>query len=209
MQTRLPSCMLKSKSADLYQECLRTVPDDANSMVLAKIILPFVEGVKKIGVQKSNPVKGHMFEMLVAEMLIIHVILPFYTQAAMLNIPMSKFDILCYHPKAPVVFSVKFSLAERWRETAFEGDSLKSVYRNARCYLVTAIEGERKNDDGVRSGEVRKRQKDIAEEKILGIDAILVAGSQEMYDCLNSLAKETFCEAEPVDPIEKYRRLVK
>lgn len=143
--------------------------------------------------QRKKAVGGKCFELLMAELFVRHKVVPFYRQARLRNVPLSKFDFLFFHPNRPVVFSTKLSLAERWRQAAFEGDSLKRVYRNAECYLVTA-----EKDDA------SKRNEDIEEGKSIGIDRCLVMGEIELIEKLTSLSTEDsgFTIGEAVHPIE-------
>ena len=217
MHSRLPDSMMKNISAGMYKAYLEKIPDNANMMVLGESVSQFIKDIKPEDIpetarkkdfeQQKKSITGMIFELMMAEMLMAHKILPFYTQATMHNVPMSKFDFLCYHPIKPVVLSTKYSVAERWRQTAFEGDSIKRVYRNAKAYLITSKQGNLKKAKD-KTDPIKKRKEEIKEGKILGIDQIFTADSKELHDCLIDLSREEFFESEKIDPIEKYGKIV-
>ena len=209
MKTRLPDSMLKGakKTAPFYLRCIQDFPEsDYKRMRSDKFArhvlrnfgkeLNTLDEVSDKG-QQDKPVKGGAFEFMVGEMLIMHGLVPFYTQVEMWKVPMSKMDFLLYDENEPVVFTCKFSLAERWRQAAFEGMFLKNIYRRGWCYLVSA-----------KPGEVAQRNDDIDQGNIKGIDKCFLAGGEEFRDLLVSLSKKKFSVAHNVAPIKKQRHIV-
>ncbi|MDD9842224.1 MAG: hypothetical protein OXU76_06185, partial [Alphaproteobacteria bacterium] len=169
MQSRLPPKILDNETGQTYQALIADISEDKDSQTLANYICKILETDMGVSEQARKAQVGTIFELLMAEMLLQHKIMPFYRQATLLNVPLSKFDFLCYHPQRPVVFSTKFSLAERWRQTAFEGASLKQVYRHGKCYLIT-----------YKRESVKKRNDEIEDGRIFGIDKILIAGTTNL-----------------------------
>jgi len=198
MQSRLPPKMLDNETGETYQTLIANISEDSDSQTLASAICKTLTTDMGLSEQARKAQVGTIFELLMAEMLLQHKIMPFYRQATLLNVPLSKFDFLCYHPQKPVVFSTKFSLAERWRQTAFEGASLKQVYRHGKCYLIT-----------YNPESVEKRNAEIDDGRIFGIDKILIAGTHALKQLLDEIATIKFCEAEPVNPIEKHTHIIR
>ena len=186
---------LSNRAGDAYKEITDNINQD-DPLGFSQEVLRRMKNFKPSAPQDRGQAKkfisGAVFEYLMAELLVWHKILPFYTQASMRFVPLSRFDFLCYNARSPVVFSTKISLAERWRQTAFEGDSLKRVYRQAKCYLVTENESDASN-----------RNKDINEENCIGIDRCLVMGKQELITLLEDLSKITFTATELINPLER------
>lgn len=205
METKLPEWMLKTRTSEYYLECLSAIPENVmpnnGTRHLGQAVIDYINSVQTSGGaqgdkgQQKKAISGGIFELMMAEMLVWHGLTPFYMEAEMRNIPASKFDFLCFHPYKPVLFSTKISLAERWRQVAFEGDSLKRIYRNASCYLVAAKDvGVQKRNDQIERGE------------IYGIDKCLLANSQELEDLLRTLQAMTFEEAQDLNPVVKYKQ---
>ncbi|MDD9797805.1 MAG: hypothetical protein OXT03_01655 [Alphaproteobacteria bacterium] len=198
MQSRLPPKILDNETGQTYQALIADISEDKDSQTLANYICKTLATDMGLSEQARKAQVGTIFELLMAEMLLQHKITPFYRQATLLNVPLSKFDFLCYHPQKPIVFSTKFSLAERWRQTAFEGASLKQVYRHGKCYLIT-----------YNPESVKKRNDEIEDGRIFGIDKILIAGTTNLKTLLDEVATTKFCEAEPVNPIEKHTHIIR
>lgn len=137
-------------------------------------------------------------ELTMAEMLVWHNLTPFALQVSMTLVPNSKFDFLCFHPTMPILFSTKFSLAERWRQAAYEGDSLKRVYRNARCYLVTAA----------KEATVKKINDEIDNGEIFGIDKCLGVDSDNLKQLLEDISANHpgFQVPDKIDPIKSHKK---
>ena len=106
--------------------------------------------------------------------------------------PASKMDFLLYDEHEPVVFTCKLSLAERWRQAAFEGMFLKNIYPKGRCYLIAGKEKD-----------VTKRNRDIAQGEIGGIDQCYMADSEGLKELLIELSNRNFSEPEKVNPIKR------
>ncbi len=201
MKTRLPKSMLgKGIAADLYPKFISSFSEkdyeNKNSDLLGNIVLnEFKAGIgnttaNDIG-QQTKAVQGKMFELLIGEMLIMHGLVPFYAQTTMWKVPMSKIDFLLYNENAPVIFTCKISLAERWRQAAFEGIFMKNIYRKGQCFLISAKESD-----------VNNRNRDIENNNIDGIDRCYMANSTEFKELLISLSKNhKFCIAPNINPI--------
>lgn len=140
---------------------------------------------------------GRIFEYLVCETLAHEGIIPFYYQARINLVPNADFDVALYHPRKPVVLTMKTSLRERYKQADLEGAALKQVYRRAKVYLITLSLGEADN--------VSKK---IDAGDVLGLDACIVA-SQPLYtDFLESLKAYEFVPAKPLIPIAGSRHPV-
>ncbi len=200
MESKLDAKSLDNKSGKIYQEFFYGLDPNQTNLSISCKVCNCILNIKTNGMneQAKKAVVGKMFEYLMQDMLIRLGVIPFYIQATMANVPLSRFDFLCYHPRKPVVFSVKISLAERWRQTAFEGDSLKRVYGNARCYLVTA-----------EKEAAKKRNAEIGEGSIIGIDKCFVMGEKPLIDKLEELSQETYMEAAQIKPILEYGKFVR
>ncbi len=201
MKTRLTKPMLgKGKSVSLYLDFIKPFSeidyqnknsDKLGSIVLKKLGVGIGETTAKDAGQQAKPIKGKIFELLIGEMLIMHRIVPFYAQAKMWKFPMSKIDFLLYNERAPVIFTCKVSLAERWRQAAFEGISMKNIYREGQCFLISANEQD-----------VNNRNIDIKNNRIDGIDECFMANSTEFKKKLIYLSKNReFCCAPQINPI--------
>ncbi len=138
----------------------------------------------------NSSINGRIFEYLVCETLAQSGIFPFYFQAKFHHVPNCEFDIVLYHPRKPVVLSVKTSLRERYKQADLEGMALRQVYRQARQYLIT-----------LNAAEAAANRPKIAAGDIIGLDDIIVADNVEYDDLLNRLAAEQFEMAAPVTPI--------
>lgn len=188
-------------SVKLFLKLMRELPKDSDSLSISKNMVDKIQGsdtgASKDPGQKRKAISGKCFELLMAELLVRHSITPFYIQAELRHIPLSKFDFLCYHPEQPVIFSTKISLAERWRQASYEGDSLKRVYRKAECYLVTA-----------NKRDAEKRNKDIEEGDAIGIDKCFVMGESALIEKLDELSNRDFIEGVPQEPIIKGNPIV-
>ena len=148
--------------------------------------------------QQLKKLSGDAFEFLIGEMLVMHGLVPFYTQVKMWKIPMSKVDFLLYDEHEPVVLTCKSSIAERWRQAAFEGIFLKNIYHRGQCYLVSAD-----------SKGVQKRNANIDDGEIAGIDRCFLAGGEEFKKFLEDLsAKRKFSIVKNISPISDQKCLV-
>ena len=117
--------------------------------------------------------------------------MPFYYQASFERIPNALFDIVFYDPKAPVVFTIKTSLRERYKQSDLEGIALKQVYRKAKTYLIT-----------LSAKEIDSIKRKIKEGSVTGIDECFLANEKDFDNLLKKLKKEDFIKAKKVLPIE-------
>ncbi len=211
METALPRQLLESKSGKIYESFVKNYSGSMEPSIFAACICrkmtepknysdgKNVSDGKKISDvgQKIKSMSGKIFELIIAEILKHHNITPFYMQSVMRNVPNSKFDFLCFNDKMPVILSAKISLAERWRQSAFEGYFLKQVYRQAKSYVIT-------NDE--RSAALRNN--DIQDNKISGIDHFYYVQSYEMNSLIEELKSLTFKKAEPVNPVSDCNAII-
>ena len=119
--------------------------------------------------------------------------LPFYYQASFERIPNACFDIVFYDPKAPVVFTIKTSLRERYKQSDLEGMALKQVYRKAKTYLIT-----------LSAEEIDSIKRKIKDGSITGIDNCFLANEKDFDSLLKELKKENFIKAKKVLPIDGF-----
>lgn len=166
-------------------------PIEMSKLMVEKLLAFKIKGNKDKEQQKKS-ITGKFFELLMAELLVKHKITPFYIQATLRYVPLSRFDFLCYDNLRPIVFSTKISLAERWRQAAYEGDLLKKVYRKGECFLVTA----NKND-------ADKCNERINKDELVGIDKCFVMGEEDLVLKLEELSSRVFSMGEKVHPVVK------
>ncbi len=139
---------------------------------------------------ESPSINGRILEYLVCETLVREGVVPFYYQAKFTQVPNVDFDVVCYHPKRPVVLSMKVSLRERYKQAALECMALKQVYRNAESYLVTL------------SHEAISVSQKIKDGDISGLNRCVRANTTEYDDLLNNVLKtRKYQEASLVMPI--------
>ena len=207
MKTKLPKEFVgNGLAATAYSKFIDSFSqsdyEKKNSCKLANLVLNELDewtgtsGAKDSGQQKKT-ISGTVFEFLVGEMLVMHNIVPFYAQAQMWKVPMSRVDFLLYDEDAPVILTCKLSLAERWRQAAFEGIFLKNIYRRGRCYLISA-----------KSQDVINRNKDIEKREIEGIDKCYMVNSKEFDELLKELSNRKFCVAKDVNPVKGTPKII-
>lgn len=139
----------------------------------------------------SNPsINGRIFEYCICETLTQEGITPFYYQATFTFAPIVDFDIVCYHPRQPVILSVKVSLRERYKQAVLEGSMLKGVYGAARSYLLTL------------SDEFHSVRRQIQEESVVGLTDCLRADSPEFDNLIDQLRQAKFTEAQSIVPLK-------
>ena len=133
---------------------------------------------------------GRVFEFTICETLKREGIAPFYYQANFTLVPNADFDLVCYHPRRPVVLSAKVSLRERYKQADLEGFALRQVYRNARSYLLTLSDEHIGVQEKIREGDVA------------GLVDCIRADSPAYDTLLDELKSESFSLAEEIIPIE-------
>ena len=205
METILPSELLNHKSGSNYKKFIENYTGSMKPVDFATYVCKQMEKTANYSLNTTNidaeqtkkSISGKIFELVIAEILKYHGIIPFYMQASMWNIPNSKFDFLCFDEQFPVIISVKISLAERWRQSAFEGYFFKQVYRQAKSYVITNNESQ-----------ASLRNEDIKNNKISGIDHFYYVQSSEMNDLIDELKKLKFKKAELVNPISHSLKVI-
>lgn len=210
MKTRLPADSFGGDSWPLYLEYIADFSESnyrtGRSDILAQHVLLKIKDMEdnpEVSDQEQykKSVSGHIFEFLVAEMLVMHKIIPFFTQAEMWQVPSSKFDFLLFDEICPVVLSSKLSLGDRWRQVEIEGVSLKQIYRKGQCFLIAGNTTRAK-------GEVRSRNKAIEREGTLGINKCYVAGTEELFDFLTELSKRSFITPKKINPLVNFSQKI-
>lgn len=136
-----------------------------------------------------SSINGKIFEYLVCETLAREGVVPFYYQARFELVPNADFDVVCYHPRRPVVLSMKVSLRERYKQADLEGIALRQVYRNAECYLITL------------SDEATGVSKKITDGDISGLNGCLRGDTKEFTELLKELKKRPFSQAQNIMPL--------
>ncbi len=210
MKTQLPQHMLTPQARRAYEiyidpfaeeDYAARKSDKLADMVLRKLSAGHNidrQSVQDAG-QQSKSVSGKIFELLMEEMLIMHNLAPYYVQVSLWKVPIPRIDFLLYDENEPVIFTCKKSLAERWRQAALEGMFLKNVYPKGKCYLISG-----------KQGDVDRRNEDIDNGKIAGIDRCYMINSAPMRKLLEKLSStKKFVVASNINPIEKYGRLEK
>lgn len=185
MRTEIES-ILAGKSGEVYQSVVAGL--DAYPKPHEFISLAYSTYLDIHGSNRS--VNGWMLEYLICETLKREGIIPFYFQAKFKLVPNVDFDVVCYHPTAPVVLSSKVSLRERYKQAVLEGFILGQVYRNSRTYLITLSDEQ-----------ARERRKLLAGE-IVGLADIIRADSPDYDDLLDDLKQQTFTLADRIVPLE-------
>ncbi len=126
------------------------------------------EKYKKLYPKESKSVNGRIFEYLVCETLAHESIAPFYYQVVFEWVPNANFDLVLYHPRFPVVLTMKTSLRERYKQADLEGMALRQVYRSAESYLIT-----------LNHKEAKAVQRKIENREVLGLDGCVIAIEEE------------------------------
>lgn len=125
----------------------------------------------------SRNMSGECFELIMACILIIEGIAPFYMQAEVAFVPDARFDILIYTEEiGPIALSLKTSLRERYKQAELEAISLKSVHRRSETYLITNNETE-----------ARQNQRRLDEGVFIGIKKVLIPQSEALDELIQHL----------------------
>ena len=144
---------------------------------------------------ESNPsVNGGVFEPLLVLSLLREGIYPVYTQARLAFVPNVILDIVLYNRKTPVTISAKTTLRERWKQADLEAMATKYVHREAKCYVLTLSENE-----------VSARRKE--ENSYMGIDAFVLAHTEEYDNLINEIKKINISTGETIKIIETDNQL--
>ena len=136
---------------------------------------------------KDRSIHGKVFEFVIGEVLAQKKIGPLYFQAELHYVPLATFDWLLYHPATPVSISCKTSPREKWKQAAYEGQSLKRVYPQAVNYLVILEE--------VPDSEEKIKKSAHA------IDHFVIATDPSFTKAINRIKKIKFEEAQNISPI--------
>lgn len=133
----------------------------------------------------TNSMNGNIFEAIIYTLFVKEKIRPIYFQAELEFVPNIKYDLVVFPQKddgsvdvsAPVSFSLKTSLRERYKQADLEGLALKDVYKRAETYLITLDE----------KTEIEKFEKKVRDKDIRGIDRCINAYSEEFDNIINRL----------------------
>jgi hypothetical protein len=139
-------------------------------------------------------VLGSAFECLLALVLCIEDIGPFFMQAELTFVPNAKFDILMYDESGwPISLSIKTSLRERYKQADLEAMALKQVHRNSESYLITLNETEA----AAQAQKIEKRE-------LVALDKIILATAKEFDDLIQDLKGRILVDPDQV-PVIRYR----
>jgi hypothetical protein len=146
---------------------------------------------KKIKDGVGNTVLGSAFECLIALVLCLEKMSPFFMQAELSFVPNAKFDILMYDSSGwPISISIKTSLRERYKQADLEAMALKQVHRKSESYLITLNETEA----AAQSRKIEKRE-------LVALDRIILATSPEFDQLLVDLKSRTLMDPDLVPVI--------
>lgn len=140
----------------------------------------------------NNSRNGTILEEILVIALLRAGVSPVYTQAQMAFVPNVIFDILIYNQKTPVCISSKVSLRERWKQADIEAMAMKYVHRRAKSYVLT-----------LNAQEVVARRRD--ENSYVGIDAFVVANTEEFDELIEELLEIEVTESETIEIIKDSR----
>ena len=150
--------------------------------------------LKKASDGVGNSVLGSAFECLLALVLCIEEIGPFFMQAELTFVPNAKFDILMYDKNGfPISLSIKTSLRERYKQADLEAMALKQVHRNSESYLITLNELEA----AAQSQKIEKRE-------LVALDKIILATSKDFDELILDLKARNLVDPDLV-PVIRYR----
>lgn len=184
MQTALGQ-VIGGKAGEIYKAALANV----SRYVSPHAFIGEAYRIYTSNFESSPSINGRIFEYAICETLVREGITPIYYQAQFAFAPIAEYDIVCYHPRTPVVLSAKVSLRERYKQAVLEGGLLKGVYGAAQSYLLTLSD----ESEGV-------RQK-IRDGSFVGLTDCLRADSPEYDELLNQMKRIRFTEATPIIPL--------
>jgi hypothetical protein len=145
----------------------------------------------------SANMNGVAFELVLACVLILEDLHPFYMSAELQFVPNAKFDLLFYsHEVGPIVLSAKTSLRERYKQADLEALALRAVYRRSKTFLITLEERE-----------ARIVQSKIESGAVTSLDRCVVASSKDFDDLIRELHGFKMIQA-PILPLVEKGRLV-
>ena len=178
--------MLSGRTGGIYQSVLDSI--DGYSTPHEFVAQAYKQYLTE---HSSNPsVNGRIFEYIICETFMREGIVPFYHRAEFTFVPYAGFDLLLYHPKRPIVLSMKVSLRERYKQVALEGLALGDVYRNARSYLLTL------------SDEQMRIQKRIESGDVAGLTACIRADTADYDELIEKLKRDSYSAADWILPVE-------
>lgn len=125
---------------------------------------------------------GWLFENIV-ELALDRAGIPFiYRQVKLNGLTLAVFDLMLFEGNVPLVFPLKTTLRERWKQAELEARVLKQLYPDAECYLITLSEKE-----------VKARRN--APEQLIGIDGFVLANTPEFDEFVKKLQKRALTPA--------------
>lgn len=144
---------------------------------LSEFILKHWDVYKNLQPSDIKSLSGKVFEILFIDALLQYGIHPIFYQTKIAFIPNIDFDIALYSQSlGPIIFSLKTSLRERYKQADLEAVYLKYVHRKAKCYLISLDEKE-----------VLRVQDHIKSEHCLGIDNCFHISDTELENLFNDL----------------------
>ena len=193
-----------SKGGELIFQCIPNSPSSIKDLdydyAAIDRVSTFVSSVwRNVELKKSsegvgNSVLGSAFECLMALVLCIEDIGPFFMQAELTFVPNAKFDILMYDESGwPISLSIKTSLRERYKQADLEAMALKQVHRNSESYLITLNETEA----AAQAQKIEKRE-------LVALDKIILATAKEFDELILDIKGRKLVDPDQV-PVIRYR----
>jgi len=180
MNTILPSNLITGKSGERYHDLLHGISGKnwTPCKFLQKLCGEF-GGIPAKNEQARKSIVGRIFEFALAECFVRQNIGPFYYKAELKQVKGHTFDFLFYRTNSPIAISAKVSIAERWKQAAYEGLALRVKYPQSKQYLITS--------DSRENADVNWR---IANGRASGIDGCLDATTPSWNEFLSNLGKK-------------------
>jgi hypothetical protein len=145
----------------------------------------------------SANMNGVAFELVLACVLILEDLHPFYMSAEVKFVPNARFDLMFYsHEIGPIVLSAKTSLRERYKQADLESLALRAVYRRSKTFLITLDEREARNV-----------QLKIENGEVTSLERCVVATSQDFDYLIEELHGFEMIQA-PLFPVVEKGRIV-
>jgi hypothetical protein len=163
----------KLKVKEVFRQLLPDITVDAD-LKPSEFIKKYWSNYQHSFTSNQN-INGKVFEDLIAATLVREKIMPFYMQAKVAFISYVNYDFIIYTQNiGPIALSVKTSLRERWKQADLEAVALKYIHRKSDAFVIT-----------LDTDAVRRRRVDSSQS--LGIDAFVLADTQEYDELLTSI----------------------
>ena len=156
---------------------------------------------------QSNSMNGKIFEAIIYTVFIKEKVTPIYFQAELEFVPNIKYDLVVFPKRdsgdvdvsSPIVFSLKTSLREIYKQADLEGLALKEVYKRAETYLIT-LDNEQ---------EIESFERKVADKDIRGIDRCVNALSSDFDEVIRRLKRSGVGEPPNIKAIKSASEIKK